>query len=271
MSNPLPNFIFMTIITNKPDKVKTGLYKVLILCMTLFIFLTNCAKTVIYSQGLSLINNKQPLSFSRSDSLFAVLSVSAGARKGRIAAAYLYSLPGIKSKIEFQGPMGSYLGGFLWRADSGWSMVIPEEGVYCHEKGDSISLPFLGVSRFPLSLLIRSLQGRYVPVSGLIMSSSNKDNPLFLDTSTGRKYELQPSTGLVLNVTLPDGGIILYSDYKWDDGQPLAGQIEMLDNKGSGLNIRVKKVVFNPTWRRSPFYLKVPRGAAVADCEALGD
>ncbi len=260
----------MIIIINKPDKAKTGLYNVLILYIALFLFLSNCAKTVIYSQGLSLIDNQPPQWVSMSDSLFAVLRIKAVDRKGQIAAAHLYSLPGIKSKIEFQGPMGSYLGGFLWLADSGWSIVIPEEGVYCHEKGDSISLPFIGVSKFPLSLLITSLQGQYVPVSGLIMSGSHKDKPLFLDTSTGRKYELQPSTGLVLNVTLPDSGRILFSDYKWDDGRPLAGQIEMLDNKGGGLNIKVKKVVFNPTWRRTPFFLKAPRGAVVADCETLG-
>ncbi len=197
------------------------------------------------------------------DSLRAELDLTAqDGRRQRTVSAVLASIPGERYKLDLFGLPGMLGGSFLWMQEE-WNLVLFEEGVFFAGQGDRVSLPNLKLDSLPVHALSSFLWGGMMvqEIDASPAPAETTDTPA---SRPSEKWVLQRDsrTGLPSRAVEEISGIRLdLSQYTGVNGRPVPRQVRISDREGKHLlDIRVKRVDDNPTWKRDPFFLRIPPG-----------
>ncbi|MFC1586000.1 hypothetical protein ACFL5V_10670 [Fibrobacterota bacterium] len=227
--------------------------------------LYHCAPVVKYHQGLQLMDTKRIEGVSRPDSLRAVLKITVYEEKKKSSlTTVLAMVPETRYKMDFKGPMGSHLGSFYWVADSLWSLIIPGEDLFYQGKHDKVTLSLLKLERMMIHHMVGFLWGGYLREGVYEEQNTAKKDKVFREIDKNTVYRIGPENGLVKSASFSKYKIE-YIDYETYNGRPLAGNIKIyqynqLKYDELLLEMKVKTLEDNPSWNKSPFFIKVPRG-----------
>jgi len=223
-----------------------------------FIF-AGCAAPVTYTAGKMLHKNMRVDGTAVPQTLRAVLKITVyDGRKKSTVTGVVNTVPRQRYKIDFKGPVGSHLGSFYWVKDSVWSLFIPKEELLIQGDHDRVHIPILKLDSVIIHDVLGFLWGGYLPAGGYVKDEKVRG---MYRTSDGRAgYAIDARSGLVRRAVLSSGYVMEYGGYTEQYGRPVAGSVAIFRNTRHLLDIRVKSVVDNPQWKKSPFFLRLPGG-----------
>lgn len=178
--------------------------------------------------------------------------------------AVLFSVPRLRYRMEFTGPLGIGVASMLW-TDEGWTMVFPTEKLYMKGRGYMVGL--FNASSIPMVNIHQVagfFNGEYVPEGAKPVSE--------LDSAGLKIVEATDPVGMRLTYAVRDGRVewiskkgrdgkpemLKFLDYKELEGRPLAGKIVFERDGKMFLEMRLKKVTHGKSFGSGTWRLKVP-------------
>ncbi len=231
---------------------------------TLFFWQCSPPPTV-FPQGQRVLEGKRPEPPPRPDSLSAELALTFFEGQGRnTVSAALSALPYAKYKLDFSGLFGMLMASFYFE-DSSWTLALYEEGVYLRQEGNHIALPHLGVEPLSVHLFFSFLWGHFLPIgewgAPVEFVSAEADSAAVRVEYAGENWLVlfHSKTGTVSTYVQEERDLRMeFSNYGLMKGRPLPNRARLLREGKPVLAIEVKSVRDNPTWRRSPFFIRIP-------------
>jgi len=178
--------------------------------------------------------------------------------------AVLFSVPRLRYRMEFTGPLGIGVASMLW-TDEGWTMVFPTEKLYMKGRGYMVGL--FNASSIPMVNIHQVagfFNGEYVPEGAKPVSE--------LDSAGLKIVEATDPVGMRLTYAVRDGRVewiskkgrdgkpemLKFLDYKELEGRSLAGKIVFERDGKMFLEMRLKKVTHGKSFGSGTWRLKVP-------------
>lgn len=200
------------------------------------------------------------------DSLRAKMAITIvdGNGKAQNLDAVLFSVPRLRYRMEFTGPMGIGVASMLW-TDEGWTMVFPTEKLYMKGRGYMVGL--FNAANIPM-VNIHQIAGFF---DGEYMPEGTK--PVSERDSAGLKLvEADDAMGVRLTYAVRDGQVewiskkgrdgkpevLKFMDYRQFEGRTLAGKIVFERDGKMFLEMRLKKVTHGKSFSYGTWRLKVP-------------
>ena len=178
--------------------------------------------------------------------------------------AVLFSVPRLRYRMEFTGPMGIGVASMLW-TDEGWTMVFPTEKLYMKGRGYMVGL--FNAANIPMvniHQIAGFFDGEYMPEG--VKPVSERD-------SAGLKLvEADDAMGIRLTYAVRDGQVewiskkgrdgkpelLKFLDYRQFEGRTLAERIVFERDGKMFLTMRLKKVTHGKPFSLGTWRLKVP-------------
>ncbi len=223
----------------------------------------------VFPEGRRLLEGERPAPPPRPDSLSAELSLTFHEGGGRnTVSATLSALPYDKYKLDFFGLFGVLLAGFYFE-DSSWTLAIYEDGVFMRREGNHIALPQLGVEPLSVHLFFSYLWGHFLPIGewedGVDYSpptpTSISGAPIVRVEYGGEEWRVEwnARTGTVAAYVQETRNFRMeFENYRTLRGRPIPRRASLWREGKKVLDIEVKDVRYNPKWKRTPFFLKIP-------------
>lgn len=178
--------------------------------------------------------------------------------------AVLFSVPRLRYRMEFTGPMGIGVASMLW-TEEGWTMTFPTEKLYMKGRGYMVGL--FNAANIPM-VNIHQIAGFF---DGEYMSEGAK--PVSERDSAGLKLvEADDAMGIRLTYAVRDGQVewiskkgrdgkpevLKFLDYRQFEGKTLAEKIVFERDGKMFLTMRLKKVTHGKPFSLGTWRLKVP-------------
>ena len=178
--------------------------------------------------------------------------------------AVLFSVPRLRYRMEFTGPMGIGVASMLW-TEEGWTMVFPTEKLYMKGRGYMVGL--FNAANIPM-VNIHQIAGFF---DGEYMPEGTK--PVSERDSAGLKLvEADDAMGIRLTYAVRDGQVewiskkgrdgkpevLKFLDYRQFEGKTLAEKIVFERDGKMFLTMRLKKVTHGKPFSLGTWRLKVP-------------
>ena len=178
--------------------------------------------------------------------------------------AVLFSVPRLRYRMEFTGPLGIGVASMLW-TDEGWTMVFPTEKLYMKGRGYMVGL--FNAANIPM-VNIHQIAGFF---DGEYMPEGTK--PVSERDSAGLKLvEADDAMGIRLTYAVRDGQVewiskkgrdgkpevLKFLDYRQFEGKTLAEKIVFERDGKMFLTMRLKKVTHGKPFSLGTWRLKVP-------------
>ena len=178
--------------------------------------------------------------------------------------AVLFSVPNLRYRMEFTGPMGIGVASMLW-TEEGWTMVFPTEKLYMSGRGYMVGL--FNAANIPMVNIHQVagfFDGKYVPEGAKLVSERD---------SAGLKIaEADDPMGIRLTYAVRDGQVewiskkgmdgkpevLKFLDYREFEGRTLAERIVFERDGKMFLTMRLKKVTHGKPFSLGTWRLKVP-------------
>ena len=178
--------------------------------------------------------------------------------------AVLFSVPRLRYRMEFTGPMGIGVASMLW-TEEGWTMTFPTEKLYMKGRGYMVGL--FNAANIPM-VNIHQIAGFF---DGEYMPEGTK--PVSERDSAGLKLvEADDAMGIRLTYAVRDGQVewiskkgrdgkpevLKFLDYRQFEGKTLAEKIVFERDGKMFLTMRLKKVTHGKPFSLGTWRLKVP-------------
>ena len=178
--------------------------------------------------------------------------------------AVLFSVPRLRYRMEFTGPMGIGVASMLW-TEEGWTMTFPTEKLYM--KGAGYMVGLFNAANIPM-VNIHQIAGFF---DGEYMPEGTK--PVSERDSAGLKLvEADDAMGIRLTYAVRDGQVewiskkgrdgkpevLKFLDYRQFEGKTLAEKIVFERDGKMFLTMRLKKVPHGKPFSLGTWRLKVP-------------
>ena len=178
--------------------------------------------------------------------------------------AVLFSVPRLRYRMEFTGPMGIGVASMLW-TEEGWTMTFPTEKLYMKGRGYMVGL--FNAANIPM-VNIHQIAGFF---DGEYMPEGTK--PVSERDSAGLKLvEADDAMGIRLTYAVRDGQVewiskkgrdgkpevLKFLDYRQFEGKTLAEKIVFERDGKMFLTMRLKKVTHGKSFSYGTWRLKVP-------------
>ena len=178
--------------------------------------------------------------------------------------AVLFSVPRLRYRMEFTGPMGIGVASMLW-TEEGWTMTFPTEKLYMKGRGYMVGL--FNAANIPM-VNIHQIAGFF---DGEYMPEGTK--PVSERDSAGLKLvEADDAMGIRLTYAVRDGQVewiskkgrdgkpevLKFLDYRQFEGKTLAEKIAFERDGKMFLTMRLKKVTHGKPFSLGTWRLKVP-------------
>ena len=178
--------------------------------------------------------------------------------------AVLFSVPRLRYRMEFTGPMGIGVASMLW-TEEGWTMTFPTEKLYMKGRGYMVGL--FNAANIPM-VNIHQIAGFF---DGEYMPEGTK--PVSERDSAGLKLvEADDAMGIRLTYAVRDGRVewiskkgrdgkpevLKFLDYRQFEGKTLAEKIVFERDGKMFLTMRLKKVTHGKPFSLGTWRLKVP-------------
>ena len=178
--------------------------------------------------------------------------------------AVLFSVPRLRYRMEFTGPMGIGVASMLW-TEEGWTMTFPTEKLYMKGRGYMVGL--FNAANIPM-VNIHQIAGFF---DGEYMPEGTK--PVSERDSAGLKLvEADDAMGIRLTYAVRDGQVewiskkgrdgkpelLKFLDYGQFEGKTLAEKIVFERDGKMFLMMRLKKVTHGKPFSLGTWRLKVP-------------
>jgi hypothetical protein len=236
-------------------KEKRGMVYFLLM---VFLF-AGCAAPVTYTAGKALLQSMRVDGTAGPQTLRAVLKITVyDGRKKSTVTGVVNTVPRQRYKIDFKGPVGSHLGSFYWVKDSVWSLFVPKEELLIQGDHDRVYIPILKLDSVVIHDVLGFLWGGYLPAGEYAKDEKEKD--MYRTTDGRAGYAIDARSGLVRRAVLSSGYVMEYGGYTEQNGRPVAGSVAIHRNNMHLLDIKTKTITDNPTWKKSPFFLRLPGG-----------
>lgn len=200
------------------------------------------------------------------DSLRAKMAITLVDENGKEQSldAVLFSVPRLRYRMEFTGPMGIGVASMLW-TEEGWTMTFPTEKLYMKGRGYMVGL--FNAANIPM-VNIHQIAGFF---DGEYMPEGTK--PVSERDSAGLKLvEADDAMGIRLTYAVRDGQVewiskkgrdgkpevLKFMDYRQFEGRTLAGKIVFERDGKMFLTMRLKKVTHGKPFSLGTWRLKVP-------------
>lgn len=179
--------------------------------------------------------------------------------------AVLFSVPGMRYRMEFTGPMGIGVASMLW-TEEGWTMVFPTEKLYMAGRGymvglfNSPSIPTVNIHQ-----VAGFFDGVYVPAGMETLARRDSAGVELVEAKDPMglhfTYAKQDSSVLWISRQGPDGKpeVVKFLDYREFEGRPLASRIVVERGGTKYLEMRIKKVTHGKPFSLGVWRLKVPQ------------
>ena len=178
--------------------------------------------------------------------------------------AVLFSVPRLRYRMEFTGPLGIGVASMLW-TDEGWTMVFPTEKLYMKGRGYMVGL--FNAANIPM-VNIHQIAGFF---DGEYMPEGTK--PVSERDSAGLKLvEADDAMGIRLTYAVRDGQVewiskkgrdgkpevLKFLDYRQFEGKKIEEKIVFERDGKMFLTMRLKKVTHGKPFSLGTWRLKVP-------------
>ena len=178
--------------------------------------------------------------------------------------AVLFSVPRLRYRMEFTGPMGIGVASMLW-TEEGWTMTFPTEKLYMKGRGYMVGL--FNAANIPMvniHQIAEFFDGEYMPEG---------TKPVSERDSAGLKLvEADDAMGIRLTYAVRDGQVewiskkgrdgkpevLKFLDYRQFEGKTLAEKIVFERDGKMFLTMRLKKVTHGKSFSLGTWRLKVP-------------
>ena len=194
------------------------------------------------------------------DSLRAKMAIE----RSDVCVIMLFSVPRLRYRMEFTGPMGIGVASMLW-TEEGWTMTFPTEKLYMKGRGYMVGL--FNAANIPM-VNIHQIAGFF---DGEYMPEGTK--PVSERDSAGLKLvEADDAMGIRLTYAVRDGQVewiskkgrdgkpevLKFLDYRQFEGKTLAEKIVFERDGKMFLTMRLKKVTHGKPFSLGTWRLKVP-------------
>ena len=222
--------------------------------------LSFCTKPLRYGPGLMLIEKQEVAQSAAPVTLRALFKVTTYSEREKSSFTSVFSTQTEQRvKMDFKGPLGSHLASFYWVRDSGWVLVIPKEKLGYQGQNNEILLPFLGLDSVTITEIFGFLWGRSIQQGKYHPLEPVNKNHIYIHATDSTQYGINSTTGLVAWKKLRRYRVT-YGDYDYVYNRPIARKVRVFSGDEPLVDIKVKKVEDNPLWKKSPFFIKIPKG-----------
>ncbi len=217
--------------------------------------LLNCTAPVLYNPGLAALRGAKKTENFPVDSLVAKAKITVYEGKKKTSAGLIVSLVPKKAyKMDIKGPLGNQLAEFLWIRDSNWVLNAPEQNLYESGEGELVHLPNFNLENVSIHLLLGFLWGEILGDS-LGCKSHDRQKTICRD-KMGKQYFIHKKSGHLLELAHKQNKI-KYGDYREHQSYVFPHEIRFFQNGKQLLSMEIKKVKWNPAWKKSPFSLSL--------------
>ncbi len=197
------------------------------------------------------------------DSLDAdlVLVAHEGRRKTEVFGR-LFARPGHCGKLDLYGMPGMLGGAFRWR-NADWELAVYDPPRYDSGQGSRVPLPLPGGAEAPYDALFAPLWGALLPwMPGTPLRRDSVRTEVFSGPGEGGRWSVafDVRTGLPDTLWDEDGGwTLIYGQWRSMQGRLVPALVTCLHDGRVWLEVGLKQVRDNPTWKRDPFVLRKPK------------